>query len=315
MLEELKVNSPFCQALTDLFDNFNINAISWQERDALYKSYTNDYLYNISLVDDEDDKNIEDLLDDTKKMFLKESEEHGIDVYPVKYTIERITNGDISALKPEQFKTVTNNGIDSIQVSDIPEFWIQPVFSYIPDVHMNLRILDEQMEAYGYVRVRHKRVQDSHKHSWWILIYNPDPRGMEDIRKFLRKFRMFHFSPEFNRDSILENGLLPSKGGRTYTYPDARVFFYTPPYYLKPWQDPFSFPKRFKQMMQSIARKTKTKHSDWSGYFDVFELDTSEVPANAKTYWDPNMEHCIYLNIHIEPEWIKLLEDETMTFG
>lgn len=313
-MEELRINSPYCQALNDLFEHFDINSVLKTLRDKMYQSYTQSYMTHVAFIDDEDDMSVEQALKESEEQSLNENSKQKVTVYPVKYTIERITNGSIPDMKLSQFKTVDNNGIKSIEIDDIPEFWIQPVFSYVPDVYMNIRIVDDLMKEYGYIRVRQQKKTDENGRQWWFVIYNPDPRGMEDIRHRLSMFYLLHYTPEFNRDSILENGLLPSHGGRTYTYPDKRVFFYAAKKTFDIHIDPFVLPEKMTKMMKSVARSTKKKHPDWSGYFDVFELNTGKLPENVKVYWDPNAQSCMYLNIPIPADYLILREEESRMF-
>lgn len=307
MPEELKILSPYSQVINDLFENFDINSVSKKLRDAMYQSYTEEYMTSLDFIKSKDD--FKDFLEQNKKNLIKENKENGVVVYPVKEVVRRITTA-IPLIKEEQFITVVHNQIYSIKVVKIPEFWVQPTFTYIPDVYMNLRILDDKMNAYGYIRVRQQRKKDNEGRQWWFAIYNPDPSCSENMRDEIDGFfRLFHYAPEIFRDDILEKGLVPSYGGRTYLYPDKRVFFYA-----GDKKKPYRLTTEFQNMMLAISFKTRKKYPMWSGYYDVFELDMDKLPANVKIFWDPNADDCVYFNIPILPDYLILREDKSRTF-
>ena len=183
------------------------------------------------------------------------------------------------------------------------------MFVIVPDSNINVRILDDKMNECGYVNVRKQLRFDSEQRRWWFSIYNPNPKFMDDIRDNLDRNRLFHYTPEFNRDSIIDSGLIPSNGGRTYLYPDKRVFFE-----VTSMSNPYKFNIEYLKMMHGISEKTHKNEYMFSGYFDCFELDISKLPDNVKIYWDPNHRDGVYINCHIEPEWLIFREKRSRTF-
>lgn len=305
-MEELRINSPYCQAIVDLLDNFDINSIPDEDLEWMYRSYTDSYMTSLEFI--EPDDNIKDIVKDSKKSILKEQKENGVRIYPVSEVVERLTSS--LPMKKKQFITVSNNGIENLEIDMIPDFWVQPIAVSVPNVYMNLGIVDERMMGYGYVRVRKTKKVDKNGKVWWFVIYNPDPRGAENIRDIIEDFcRFLHLTPNFNTASILKNGLRTSKGGRVYTYPDERVFFYAPSF-----KNPFNYTNEFRTMMRSISRHTKKEHPEWDGYFDVIELMIREIPEDIKVFWDPNRTDCVYLNIPIEPKYLKLRKERSVKF-
>lgn len=305
-MEELRLYSPFSPVIDDLERHAAeyINSFSDSEREEMYKSYTDDYIQNREdyefgdtveklLEESENDRNTSkrsgSAFDDKKK------------IYPVKFVIEHIT-GVYNALKKEQFSTICHNNIRSIKISDIPEFWIQPIVSYIPDEGINIRIIDDELNSYNYVRTRLSAFKDKNGNRWFFAVYNPNPKYMPDVREQLLLDRLIHYSPEYNHDDIMDTGLIPSKGGRTYMYPDERVFFYV--YATHGSLDP-----KYVNMMSGISNKIKKNDNTFSGIFNCYELDVRKIPKDVKILYDPNADNCVYLNIHIQPEWIKYQED------
>lgn len=306
-MEELRINSPYCQALNDLFEHFDINSVPKKLRDRMHQSFTKTYMSTLDFIDSGEDT-IEDFIEQGKKI-LKESKENGLDVFPLKEAVSQVINR-IPMIETIQFKTVSNNGIESLSIDNVPDFWVQPAFSFIPDVYMNLSIVDEIMSYYGYIRVRKTRKLDKEGRSWWYIVYNPDPKDAENVYRLLVKNHiLLHLTPDFNTQSILQNGLIPSHGGRTYEYPDERVFFYVTDYY-----HPFKFKYKFKRMMGGITKKEKANHPQWDEYFDIFELLLHEMPADTKIYWDPNAQDGVYLKLPIQPKYLDLHKDRRQKF-
>lgn len=301
---ELKLFSPDSIVMkrleTDASDY--INSFTKEERDEMYQSYYDDFLMNENKTGDF--RTVEKILESSGRHGRSGrniTERHRA-VTPVSIVVEEMT-GEFNDLQKRQFRTIKHNGIESVNISRIPEFWIQPVAAYIPDKSVNLDIIDSKMEGYGYVRTRLTEVRDEDRRQWYFAVYNPNPEYMPDVRSQIRNYRLLHFSHEKNHDSIMETGLVSSTGGRTYMYPDKRVFFYVYPLKRGEYSD------SFRKMMGGIARKEIKADRDFSGIFNCYELDLDSVPENIRILYDPNAEDCIYLNAHIEPEWFKYKED------
>ena len=299
-MEEITIQSPYCQAMNDFMDNFDINSVPEKDRQWMFVSYTQEYLDSISGEDD-----TEDVQDVQAALNEGLGEKLAKRVRPVREVIELLL-GMFEHMKDIQFRTVTNNGIKSVKLDNVPVFWIQPVGIYVPDSEMNLHIIDEKMAEFGYIRVRLQKKTDLDRKTWFFVIYNPNPKFMEDVRNNIEAFGFYHLSPEFNHDSIMENGLEPSHGGRTYTYPDKRVFFYV--MYKK-----HEYTPAFVRMMTSVSRSTRKKNPYFSGIFNAYKLDVSKLPKDVKMFWDPNAQDCVYFNIPIPADWL-IWENETMEF-
>lgn len=162
------------------------------------------------------------------------------------------------------------------------------------------------MKQGGYVRTRCTLHKEKNDREWYFVVYNPDTKYLKSVRDLLLYDRFIHYSPEFNRDDILETGLVPSNGGRTYTYPDERVFFYV--------YSSGGLSDSYRKMMRAISTKEKQRDSSFSGYFDCYELDTRKLPESVKIYYDPNADDCVFLTTHIKPEWLILKERYSRMF-
>lgn len=302
-MEELKLYDDTAIAVIHSLESFDINDVPKSVRDRLYKSYADDFLFSKEYY--EPGMTVQDILNESVPVRRNDvvDTKH---VTPVKELIESLV-GILSDADVDQFRTITINGIESMHIQDAPEFWIQPVYGFIPNQKLNIDIIDHEMKEGGYVRVRTtEHVENDTGRKWYFVVYNPDTKYLKSVRELLRTARLFHYTPEFNRDDILETGLVPSKGGRTFMYPDERVFFYVN-----------AFPglsDSYIKMMSSTSKKIKKKDSSFSGYFDLFELNIDKLPESIKIYYDPNAKDCVFVTHHIEPEWIDLRENLSREF-
>lgn len=300
---EVKLYSPDCKVITDWFDSFDINSVPEKVCNELYRSYDDDYVFHRDWYDDDD--TVESVLLEAREMNGNDTE---CRLLPVRDVVEHMT-GIICDLKPEQFRTISINGIESVEIRDVPAFWVQPVAGYFPGTGHNIEIMDETMKSYGYVSVMKREMKDREGRSWFKIVYNPDPKFAKNVRDAMKGLRLSHYSPEFNHDSIMETGLVPSRGGRRYLYPDSRVFFYT---YGGSIHNRFG--RKFLEMMHSVSRFVKKREPSFSGIFREYVLDLEKVPEGARIFYDPNAQDCVYLNIHIEPEWIQYIRTGSMEF-
>lgn len=309
MYNELKLYDDKCVAVERAMKEFNINRIPIATRNRLYKSYRDDFLFAQEEFDF--DKTVEEILNEKYPDSKYIREANGRDVVdikhiiPVKKMIQTIT-GILNDVKDTQFKTVSHNGIESLSIRNAPAFWVQPMYGLIPNKPLNLDIIDYEMSQGGYVRTRCTPHKEKNSREWYFVVYNPDTKYLKSVRDLLLYDRFIHYSPEFNRDDILETGLVPSKGGRTYTYPDNRVFFYVYSY--------GGLSDSYKNMIRGISTKEKQRDYTFSGYFDCFELNTEKLPDNVKIYYDPNADDCVFLTIHIKPEWLIFKEKFSRIF-
>lgn len=301
MRTELKIFSDKCPAMQSLASNAEqyINEFPDDLRKIMFQSYEADYLMSQEFYDS--DMTLDDIInEDYQPKSSGPDVSIGKNVIPVAKTVQELIR-TIPALKYRQFRTISHNDIESIRIQEIPEFWIQPIASYIPAESMNIEIIDHEMDVHGYVRTRLDIIKDKYGKPWYFAIYNPDPKLMPDVRHMLKSMILLHYSPEFNHDDIMETGLIPSHGGRTYTYPDSRVFFYV----KHPRLD---LSNAYMRMLGSIVKKEKSKHRDFSGIMNQYELILDRVPKEVKIYYDPNADDCIYLNTHVEPDWLEYNE-------
>lgn len=309
MLEEYRLfepNGPEVEAMMQ----FDINVIPKTMREKIYSSYVDMYMDRYMCFRDWDPTI-------TIKQALEESYKHPKRSQKSKATYARVESSvtvvqnllkKYMFMHELQFKTYFNNNVYSLSVDCVPIWWVEPILSIIPDFPYNVDILDKEMSNYGYDKVRQQKKKDKDGNSWYYVVYHPKPERMVNVRDLLWRKSFYHYSPEKFHDDIMENGLIPSNGGRTYLYKDKRIFFYV-------WEHNPEIDDDFYDMMRGIANKEKKADRYFSGIFNCYQLDVPKLPdQDFKMFYDPNQKDCVYVNIHIPSEALIYLEDESLEF-
>ena len=264
-------NTPLEQ-LMKWIDEFDINAIPLEKRKEWYRSYTRAYLASLDA----------DYEDPTKYLEKSSREEQCEDVEPVKSVIERLFsfyNMDLM-----QFVITRQNGVETAKEYDVPVFSIVPFGAMIPNLEINLEIIDQEMKSDGYHRWQTAIRKDDSNMEWCILGYHPIKQP--DIQEAIRYFHLLYFSPSIFREQIRNNGLVPDDGNGQLTYPEARVYLYV--FGLRS-----GITDDFKKAMHQTTRMIKEEHPEWDETYDVFEIDKSRT-KNLELHYDYNMSSCVY---------------------
>ncbi len=274
----------------DFVDNFDINSIPEDVRKSWIKSYTRAYLSGL----DRDYENVEDVLQESAKM--TETPDDEIAIYPIQEVIDILK--EKYDFKDEQFYVTNFNNVSAFKIYDIPVFMTEPISVIVPNVYMNIAIIDEEIKNCGYYKIRMSKKKDAAGKEWYVLGYNPIRQ--DNIRKMIEGFRWLHLSPTFNRKEIYETGLVPGPGNDNFTYKDDRIFLFI--------QRNFDISERNKKIMFSKARDIKKKHPDWDGTFDVYSVDCFKVSMKQEFFYDPNIKDSVYTKERISRKAVKLIK-------
>ena len=184
----------------DFVDNFDINSIPEDVRNSWIKSYTRAYLSGL----DRDYENVEYVLQEFANM--TKTPDDKIAIYPVREVINLLK--EKYDFKDEQFYVTNFNNVSAFKIYDIPVFMTEPISVIVPNVYMNIAIIDEEIKNCGYYKIRMSKKKDNAGKEWYVLGYNPIRQ--DNIRKMIEGFRWLHLSPTFNRKEIYETGLVLS---------------------------------------------------------------------------------------------------------
>ena len=292
-------------ALEQYFDSFDIMSIPLETRKKWYKSYeATDILLTdlaISAYDDEDENfDFEYTPRPNNKKYIGESQLFK-DVEITSSCKEAVENLiDVYHLEEEQFQIETPNKEEICRVSNTPLIYRDRLTAIIPTIGTNLDIVDREMSRYGFKRVQTRKQKDFLGY-WSIALYNP--MKPTDITTFIRLKRLYlwHYTPAFNYNSIMKNGLILTKDNR-FNVGENRLHFYATDGFLKPTI-------KFENMLYSIARYTKKHHPDFDFKFNKYIIMADKLPDNITFKLDPNMTDSVFTTSTISIDYISNIEE------
>lgn len=163
----------------------------------------------------------------------------------------------------------------------------------IPAIGKNVDIVVGKMQTLGW----HKAfVTPVEKLGYVPLVaISFDPVYQDSIKDTVRKWRyIFHISPLYNKDGILQKGLLPSSQNSLFKYP-PRVYF------LKPT----TMHSEMEHLVKELYKNDKKPNNN--GLYCIYRIDLDKVPENVDFFFDPRYEDGIYTDGKIPRQAITYL--------
>lgn len=275
-----QVNKNNRQAYLDYVDNFDINTIPLSIRKKCYKSFTdifnsrNDKFACEVTIDDIlesiEDQNIES----ARKVVNELIETYGFD--------------------ESMFKISNPNNVTYIKVYDVPIYLETTTMIIIPDIDNNIKIIEKEMNAYGYYKVRQSIKIDKSGMKWASLIF--DPQRQDTITNQIRNHCpvLYHCSESRNDANIKEFGILAKNAGRIYTYKEDRVYLLTE-----------KTNRRQNELINNIIKNRKRNDPTFDGSYNRYTILTDALSDNIEFYEDPHgPKGCIYITTNIPVESI-----------
>lgn len=149
----------------------------------------------------------------------------------------------------------------------------------IADVGDNLKMINKDMERYGYF-FSHCKEFKLHGMDWIALQF--EPYVQDNVNYIVRnnmKF-VYHITPVSNLKSILKTGLKPKSKNFEFKYPE-RLFFV---------KDNVS--EEMRDLLSKKLMKNNKKY-DKKGYCEL-KIDVSKIPDNVDFFNDPLYEYGLY---------------------
>ena len=298
-------------ALEQYFDSFDIMSIPLETRKKWYKSYEEaDILFNDLYMSTPEENPFDFELNsfsqkEQTKKYIGESKLHDdLDKEGLFMTLscrdaieELIEKYEIDE---NQFVILKLNHDEICKIKNLPITYRGNSFAIIPDIGLNISIVDRTMKRYGYARVHTRKYKDSL--GWWAtVLYNPI--NPTDITTFIKKcnYKLLHYTPAFNHESIMKNGLLPSKD-KIFDFKQKRLYLYV--FDMKtPLTD------SFKRILRNMSANLKRQDRNFDCKFIKYVVDTNKLPENIKFQVDPNLEECAFTTSPIAVDYISDFEE------
>ena len=125
-----------------------------------------------------------------------------------------------------------------------------------------------------------------------------EPYEQADLTKEARKFRyLYHITPSYNHQSIVNNGLLPKSENNMFDYPD-RVYVL----YGNIDRGNLMF------LAQQLYEKNRKTNKINNGAYNVYRIDTRQLPNDIAFYGDPNYPKGYFTKQLIPSNCLSLVE-------
>lgn len=144
---------------------------------------------------------------------------------------------------------------------------------YIPDIDINVKLLEQTMLQLGWGLGRCMKVDPFNKH---YAILKFEPLYGIDVTNEIHKLKyIYHISPAINYKSIKQNGFIPQNKNNIFNYPDRIYFLKDAEYINKSYF--------IEVIMELYNTNNMTKYL-------VYKLDVNKIPYKIKFQDDPNTE-------------------------
>lgn len=169
----------------------------------------------------------------------------------------------------------------------------------LPDIAQNVQNMRDAMAACGW-SLSTKETIGLDGMTWTAMTF--DPMFQNDISSEAFGYGvLYHWSPSYNKESILKHGLIPKSENRRFDYPErVHVLKGSIPY----------------QMLISIGQELSDANSDErnNGDYILFSVNTAKIPRGTEVYYDPRFEWGLYLKTSIPADALKVVLEYRFDF-
>lgn len=189
-----------------------------------------------------------------------------------------------------------------IQKYDLPESLVYMrehhhnvfVYSIVAKIGINDQIIEEDMKKLGYFLAKKLEVVNVDGMIFQKFQYEPYSQYQEDITDMIKsKFKfLYHWTPAYNVESIIKNGLIPNSRNTAFKYP--------PRTYLMEGDSDF---KKMFGLGQQLCAFNKDPNND--GTYTIIIVNIENLDNSIRFFYDPNSSIGIYTEHPIPNKNIK----------
>lgn len=258
----------------DLMDKFDVNTIPLYIRKKCYKSFAD--IFNA--------RNDDFLCEITIYQLTESIEDKNVS--SAKSTIENLIK--VYGFDESMFRICSPNNVSFIDVRDVPVYLEAKTFIIVPDLNNNVEIIEKEMNANGYYKIRESIQKDNQSMRWMRLIF--DPIKQDSITEQIKSHCsvLYHYSELKNDDNIKKYGILARNEGRVYTYNENRVYLF-----------PEKNIETHKKMMRNIMSNRMKNNPDFDNNLMQYTILVDKLPDDIEFYEDPHGRGCIYTKSNI----------------
>lgn len=169
----------------------------------------------------------------------------------------------------------------------------------IADFPGSIREITEDFEQMGYflsISLKHK---DSNGREWRKMQFEPKYQ-MDQSREILYKGDLKHWTPKYNLENILREGLKPKSENSYLKYPD-RIFLFAG-----------DTPQAIVDLFWRVLNKNNRDKRN-NGEYVLLNIDSKKMLRNNfSVYYDANMPFAVYTEQTIPPDFIDVVNNASI---
>ena len=164
-------------------------------------------------------------------------------------------------------------------------------------VDENDKLIEEDMKKMGYYLSAVGPTENVDGVKYHTLQFEPTANLQDDVTDVIRtKYgHLYHWTPQYNIDSVLSKGLMPKSENGRFRYPD-RIYLM---WYGKNSIDALA-------LGQDLCRFNRDHRNN--GLYGLISVDVSKCGDDVHFYFDPNSEFGIYTETPIPSVAVGLVE-------
>lgn len=145
-------------------------------------------------------------------------------------------------------------------------------------IHYNEADITKAMEQMGWFISGINQIAENGM-VWKVI--NFDPKYELNVNNEIRSHRyLFHITSSKNKSSIYINGFIPKSINNLYNY-SPRVYFL--------------MGDISEEELMNVGDMLSIANKNSNGRYIIFCIDISKIPEDINFYYDPNLEHSVYI--------------------
>lgn len=171
------------------------------------------------------------------------------------------------------------------------------VYIIIPEKVEDYEPIKETMEKMGYFLSQDNEKFATNGRRYRVLQFEPTSQLQDDETDSIKheNNKLYHWTPEYNVENILKNGLIPSHKNRVFNYP-SRTYLMS---------DKYSQQEIFGLGQQLCIHSSDPQNT---GTYGLLVIDVKNLPENIRLYLDPNSLIGIYTEQEIPSQYIHFVQ-------
>lgn len=173
------------------------------------------------------------------------------------------------------------------------------VYVLVANVGENLKLIEQDMNKLGYF-LSYKDGRIVNNMDFQLMQFEPNSSLQKEISEEIKNMYdfLYHWTPKYNLENILKNGLIPNHKNEMFTYP-PRI------YLIKGAENDEMFQNYLQALGQELCFKNNNRKNN--GLYSLLKININDI--NIKMFYDPNSEMGIYTEENIEPNYIEHIND------